>query len=239
MDRRRKPDREVVSLVLEVDHLVVEQSIGILIAAALSSLIGLEREVHGQPAGLRTHMILGVGAALAAVLSISYSQFLSSPALPSDPGRIVAQVVSGVGFLGAGAILRFGVTIKGLTTASSLWTTAIIGIACGSGFYQLGIVTAVLVFVILTIIDKIEHVFLTTYKTRSLKVCLDDRPGIVNDVRSLLEEMKVKIVSLNASMPDKTTIKLGLIVRTPNDLGMDALIGRINKLDAAKSMEVD
>lgn len=219
--------------------MLVEQTIGILIAAGLSSLIGLEREIHGQPAGLRTHMILGVGAALAAVLSIAYSQILSSPALPSDPGRIVAQVVSGVGFLGAGAILRFGVTIKGLTTASSLWTTAIIGIACGSGFYELGIVTAFLVFIILTIIDKLENFFLTTYKTRTLTVCLEDRPGIVNDVRSILEEMKVKIVSLNASMPDKTTIKLGLIIRTPSELGMDSLIGRINRMDAAQSMEVD
>jgi len=225
--------------VIDLDPLLVENATGILIAAGLSSLIGLEREIHGQPAGLRTHMILGVGAALAAVLSISYSHFLSSPSLPSDPARIVAQVVSGVGFLGAGAILRFGVTIKGLTTASSLWTTAIIGIACGSGFYQLGIITAVLVFVILTIIDKLEHLFLTTYKTRTLKVCLEDRPGIVNDVRSLLEEMKVKIVSLSASMPDKTTIKLGMIIRTPSNLRMDSLIGSINKMDAAKSMEVD
>jgi len=217
----------------------IESIIGILIAAALSSLIGLEREIHGQPAGLRTHMILGVGAALAAILSILYSQFLSSPALPSDPGRIVAQVVSGVGFLGAGAILRFGVTIKGLTTASSLWTTAIIGIACGSGFYELAIVSTVLVFIILTIIDKIERHFLPSYKTRTLKVCLEDRPGIVNDVRSVLEGMKIKIVSLSASMPDKTTIRLGLIIRAPVDLRMDSLIGRINKLDAAQSMEVD
>lgn len=222
-----------------IDPFVIEQSTGILIAAGLSSLIGLEREIHGQPAGLRTHMILGVGAALAAVLSISYSHLLSSPDFPSDPGRIVAQVVSGVGFLGAGAILRFGVTIKGLTTASSLWTTAIIGIASGSGFYQLAVITAILVFVILNIIDKVEHYFLTTYKTRTLKVCLEDRPGIVNDIRSLLEKMKVKIVSLNASMPDKKTINLGLIVRTPSDLRMDTLIGRINKIDAAKSMEVD
>ena len=106
---------------------------GILCAGLFGSLVGLERELHGQPAGLRTHMILAVGAALAAILSISYSQFLSNPEMMSDPGRIVAQVVSGVGFLGAGAILRFGVTIKGLTTASSLWTTAIIGIAAGSG----------------------------------------------------------------------------------------------------------
>ena len=129
--------------------MLFESMLGIAAAAALSSLIGLEREIHGQPAGLRTHMILGVGAALAAVLSISNSQFLSCPNLPSDPARIVAQVVSGVGFLGAGAILRFGVTVKGLTTASSLWTTAIIGIACGSGYFALAAFTTVLVFGIL------------------------------------------------------------------------------------------
>ena len=219
--------------------MLIDASTGILIAAGLGSLIGLEREIHGQPAGLRTHMILATGAALAAVLSIAYSEFLSSPTLPSDPGRIVAQVISGVGFLGAGAILRFGVTIRGLTTASSLWTTAIIGIAAGSGFYQLALVTAILVFVILTIIDKVEHIFLTTYKTRTLKVSLEDRPGIVNDVRSLLEKMKIKIVALSASMPDKKTIKLDLIIRTPNSLTMDSLIGSINKLDAAQSMQVE
>ena len=219
--------------------MVIEASISILIAAGLGSLIGLEREIHGQPAGLRTHMILGVGAALAAILSISYSHFLSSTDMPSDPARIVAQVVSGVGFLGAGAILRFGVTIKGLTTASSLWTTAIIGIAAGSGFYELAMITTTVVLIILTLIDKIERFFLTTYKTRTLKICLEDHPGIVNNIRTLLEEMKVKIVSLNASMPNKTTIKLGLIIRTPSDLGMDSLIGSINKLDAAQSMEVD
>jgi len=219
--------------------MVLEPVIGILIAAALSSLIGLEREIHGQPAGLRTHMILGVGAALAAILSISYAHVLSLPGAPSDPGRIVAQVVSGVGFLGAGAIMKFGVNVKGLTTATSLWTTAIIGIACGSEFYELAIATAILVFVILTIINKIESIFLTTYKTRSLKVCLEDRPGIVHDIRTLLEEMKVKIVSLSASMPNKTTLKLGLVIRTPSDLKMDTLISRINKIDAAQSMEVD
>ena len=115
--------------------MIADPFTGILIAAALGSLIGLEREIHGQPAGLRTHMILAVGASLAAILSISYSQFLSNPDLPSDPGRIVAQVVSGVGFLGAGAIMKMGVTVKGLTTASSLWTTAIVGIAAGSQYY--------------------------------------------------------------------------------------------------------
>ena len=218
---------------------MIESAQCIIAAAGLSSLVGLEREIHGQPAGLRTHMILGVGAALAAILSISYSQFLSNPGFPSDPGRIVAQVVSGVGFLGAGAILRFGVTVKGLTTASSLWTTAIIGIACGSGYYNLASFTTAVVLVILTIIDKVENFFLTTYKTHTLKVVLDDRPGIIGNVKNLLADHKVKMVSLNASMPDRDTLKLTMIIRKPSDLGMDKIINLINTIDAARSMEID
>ena len=216
-----------------------ENAVMILCAAGLSSLVGFEREVHGQPAGLRTHMILGVGAALAAILSISYSQFISSPNLPSDPARIVAQVVSGVGFLGAGAILRFGVTVKGLTTASSLWTTAIIGIACGSGYYELASFTTIVVLVILTIINKVEDFFLTTYKTHTLKVVVDDRPGIVNDIKSVLLSEKVKMVSLNASMSDKKTLKLSMIIRKPSSLGMDKIINIVNTLDETQSMEID
>ena len=208
-------------------------------AACLSSIVGLEREVHGQPAGLRTHMILGVGAALAAMLSISYSQFLSSPDLPSDPGRIVAQVVSGVGFLGAGAIMKMGVTVKGLTTASSLWTTAIIGIACGSGYYSLAGFTTCVVFIILTIINRAEDYFLTTYKTHTLKIALSDRPGIVNDVKTLLEDKNIKVSSLNASMPNKTTLKLSMVIRKPSDVGMDKVINLVNSLDEAQSMEIE
>lgn len=214
-------------------------ALGLLCASLLGSLVGLEREIHGQPAGLRTHMILSVGAALAAILSISYSQFISSPNLPSDPGRIVAQVVSGVGFLGAGAILRFGVTVKGLTTASSLWTTAIIGIACGSGYFALAAFSTAVVLVILTMISKLEKKFLPSFQTQTLKVTLEDRPGIVNDIKSLLGGRGVKMISLNASMPDKATLKLSMIIRKPNNLGMDSIINLINSLDEAKAMEID
>ena len=214
-------------------------ALGLLCASLLGSLVGLEREIHGQPAGLRTHMILSVGAALAAILSISYSQFISSPNLPSDPARIVAQVVSGVGFLGAGAILRFGVTVKGLTTASSLWTTAIIGIACGSGYFALATFSAVVVLLILTMISKLEKRFLPSFQTQTLKVTLEDRPGIVSDIKHLLGDKGVKMVSLNASMPDKETLKLNMVIRKPNNLGMDSIINLINGLDEAKAMEID
>lgn len=218
---------------------MLEHTVALLTAAGLGSLVGLEREVHGQPAGLRTHMILAVGAALAAILSISYSQFLSNPNLPSDPGRIVAQVVSGVGFLGAGAILRLGVTVKGLTTASSLWTTAIVGIACGSGYTPLAAMTAVLVLVILTIISKVEKAFLTTYKTHTLKIVLDDRPGIVSDIKDMLTLKKVKLVSLSASMPDMKTLKLSMVIRKPSEVGMDSLINALAKFSETQSMDLE
>jgi putative Mg2+ transporter-C (MgtC) family protein len=218
--------------------LLFEPYMGIIYAAALGSLIGLERELHGQPAGLRTHMILSVGAALAAILSISYSQFLSNPDMPSDPGRIVAQVVSGVGFLGAGAIMKMGVTVKGLTTASSLWTTAIVGIACGSEYYGIAVFTALTVLVILTVINYLESFFLTTYKAHTLKITLNDRPGIVNEIREMLTAYKVKVVSLNASMPNKKTLKLEMIIRKPADLGMDKVINIINTMEETSSMAI-
>ena len=219
--------------------MIADPFTGILIAAALGSLIGLEREIHGQPAGLRTHMILAVGASLAAILSISYSQFLSNPQLPSDPGRIVAQVVSGVGFLGAGAIMKMGVTVKGLTTASSLWTTAIVGIACGSKYYEVACFTAVLVLIILTVINYLEGMLLTTYKTHTLKTTLSDRPGIINDLRENLGEYKIKVVSLNASMPDRETLKLEMVIRKPNDIGMDKVINIVSSMDEAQTMSLE
>ncbi len=219
--------------------MIADPFTGILIAAGLGSLIGLEREIHGQPAGLRTHMILAVGAAMAAIISISYSQFLSNPNLPSDPGRIVAQVVSGVGFLGAGAIMKAGMTVKGLTTASSLWTTAIIGIACGSKYYKLACFTAVVVLLILSLINYLESMLMTTYKTHTIKVTLADRPGIVSEIKETLAIFKVKIVSLNARMPNKKTLKLEMTVRKPNDLGMDKVINIVNSIDEAQDLEIE
>ena len=221
---------------LRLGTVMIDNFLGILCAGALGSLIGLEREVHGQPAGLRTHMILAVGASLAAILSISYSQFLSNPNMPSDPGRIVAQVVSGVGFLGAGAIMKMGVTVKGLTTASSLWTTAIVGIACGSQYFEIAGFTTIVVLTILTVINQLENKFLRTYKAHTLKVTLEDRPGIVYDIRQMLLAYKVQIVSLSASMPNKQTLKLEMIIRKPRDMSMDSIINILNSMDESQGI---
>jgi putative Mg2+ transporter-C (MgtC) family protein len=100
----------------------------LLVAAVLGALVGLEREIHDHPAGMRTHLLVSLGSAAFTVLGIA-----AFPSPNSDPARVAAQVVTGVGFLGAGAILKEGATIRGLTTAASLWAVAAVGMAAGAG----------------------------------------------------------------------------------------------------------
>lgn len=134
----------------------LEIALRILLAIGLCSLIGLERERLGQVAGMRTHLLVGAGAALFTLISAyAFSGWIvdnpngASPT-PVDPSRVAAQIVAGIGFLGAGAIITQGVTVRGLTTAATLWISAAIGMAAGIGFYFAAI--AVTLMVILALI---------------------------------------------------------------------------------------
>src|SRR5207248_6485507 len=122
-----------------------------LLAVALTGAIGVEREISAQPAGLRTHITLGLGAALFGLLSVhgfdAYVAGRNTNNYQIDVSRVASQVVVGVGFLGAGAILKEGASIRGLTTAASLWATAAIGLACGLGSFVAGTATAVFLLV--------------------------------------------------------------------------------------------
>jgi putative Mg2+ transporter-C (MgtC) family protein len=132
----------------------LDLSIRLLVGALLGLAIGFEREIHGHPAGLRTHMLVALGSALFTVLSIR--GFLGEAgAAPVDPTRIAAQIVSGIGFLGAGAILKDGIVIRGLTTAASLWATSAVGMAAGAGEYAIAAVAAGVIFVSLWPINAI------------------------------------------------------------------------------------
>ncbi|HDD64222.1 MAG TPA: MgtC/SapB family protein [Thermoprotei archaeon] len=116
----------------------------VLIAAILGGIIGLEREVRHKPAGFRTHILVCMGSAL--FTSLSYIAFPGS-----DPSRIASYVVAGIGFIGAGVILRRGAMVVGLTTAATLWIVTAIGMAVGVGFYITAVVTSVLTFIILNL----------------------------------------------------------------------------------------
>jgi putative Mg2+ transporter-C (MgtC) family protein len=127
-----------------------EALVRLALAAVLGGAVGLEREYHHKPAGLRTNMLIALGSALFSILSIELGAGTGSP------DRIAAQVVTGIGFLGAGAILRSGDHIHGLTTAATIWVNAAIGMAAGLGSYTVATVAAAITFVVLALLPWME-----------------------------------------------------------------------------------
>jgi len=131
----------------------IELTVRLVVALLLGAAIGWERELQRMPAGFRTHALVSLGSAVFTVIS-AYA--FTGPL--ADPTRIAAQIVSGVGFLGGGAILHYGGTVRGLTTAASLWAVAAVGMAAGAGLFFVATVSAVLVIVALEVFQRLERV---------------------------------------------------------------------------------
>jgi len=161
------------------------------------AIIGFERETHRQPAGLKTHMLICVGSTLLMLLSIyipqTYSNFQNG-----DPGRIAAQVVTGVGFIGAGAILRMGINVRGLTTAASIWAIAAIGLVIGAGMYLPAILTIIFMLIILIIVEQLEkHIFTPiSIKLLCIRTTL---PETDQKVQTVLKNNFFRIIEINTT----------------------------------------
>lgn len=131
----------------------------LLLAALLGGVIGVERDLHGRAAGLRTHILVSMGAAVFTLISIYLSGTGSGTERVGDPARIAAQIVTGIGFLGAGVIIREGMTIRGLTTAACLWSAAGIGMAAGAGYPLVACVATVIALFSLIILKYFERIY--------------------------------------------------------------------------------
>ena len=150
------------------------------LAAGLGAAIGLEREIREREAGLRTHLLVSLGSALFTIVSAyGFHAFLSSgqSVVRADPSRIAAQIVTGIGFLGAGAIIRQGLSVRGLTTAATLWVVAAIGLATGAGYYSAAIVTTVLVIVSLWPLRILAHRIFLRFRPDRERLLVDLEPG--------------------------------------------------------------
>ncbi|TCG03069.1 methyltransferase [Paraburkholderia steynii] len=146
----------------------------LVLAAALGSVIGFERERLSWAAGLRTHMLVCVGSTLIMIVSaFGFADVLGNQHVVLDPSRHAAQVVAGIGFLGAGSILLRGVIIRGLTTAASLWSVAAIGLAVGGGLYTASIAATIIILIILAGIKPIEKRFITVKQRRQLSLLVE------------------------------------------------------------------
>jgi putative Mg2+ transporter-C (MgtC) family protein len=150
------------------------------VAAVLGGAIGAERELRDREAGFRTHLLVSVGAALFTLVS-AYAwtdwAFSTRSGLVFDPTRIAAQIVTGIGFLGAGAIIRQGLAVRGLTTAATLWVVAAIGMAAGTGYYWAALATTALVLVTLWPLRLLAHRFFARLRTAEGRLLVDLRPA--------------------------------------------------------------
>ncbi|ADO76191.1 MgtC/SapB family protein [Halanaerobium praevalens] len=162
--------------------------INLILALFLSGLIGFEREQHERPAGLRTHVLVGTGATIIMMISLAMHEIN----VENDAGRIAAQVVSGVGFLGAGTIIKEGFSVKGLTTAASLWATAAIGLAIGANYYFLAVLTTLFVIVSLYLLNSIEF-NKNSKKYRRLKFRLKNENEILSKISNILNTDQLRI----------------------------------------------
>jgi len=146
--------------------MLMDMLIRIALAGILGGLIGMERQMRAKEAGLRTHILVGIGSAMFMLVSkYGFADMLNSEHVALDPSRVAAQVVSGMGFLGAGTIMVQKQVVRGLTTAAGLWVTAAIGLLIGSGMYEIGIYGTVLALVVLELFRRLSHFFIGKHHT--------------------------------------------------------------------------
>jgi putative Mg2+ transporter-C (MgtC) family protein len=219
-----------------------EQALRLVLALVLGGLIGLERELTGHPAGLRTHIGVALGAALFGVVSAyGFREFDASRSVTNyqvDPTRVASNIVVGIGFLGGGAILKQGSTVRGLTTAASLWVTAAIGLGCALGSYTPTLAAAGLMLLTLVLLRGPARSLANRFRAREtvqIRLGPGTDPGPV--LRALAEIDDVTVRSLTVrDLADECLIRADVMGEAGGDL--EAKLSPLAELEGVTSMEV-
>ncbi|WP_413371889.1 MgtC/SapB family protein [Paenibacillus taichungensis] len=200
--------------VWHIDHLEISIRVGV--SLLVGGIIGLERE-HGQHhAGFRTHILVCLGSTLITLISIyGFSQFAGELNVRMDPARLTAQIISGIGFLGAGTILRNGNRISGLTTAASLWVVAAMGIGVGAGFYYGTLLTFVSVLISLFVLQRVENRIIPRNKTTTYSVTVgrDGDPGMF---LNFFRDEGIRVKSFKMESLEEGTVRLDFVLLNKN-----------------------
>lgn len=209
--------------------LIYEIIFKLALAGILGGLIGLERESLSRPAGLRTYTLVCVGSALAMIVSIDiYLQYYQT--VNADPGRIAAQVISGIGFLGAGTIMREGASVQGLTTAAGLWVVACIGLAVGAGLYVPAIATTILILFVLIYFIKFEARFTGRREYKGIVMVVEDKPGQVGIIGSILGDLCVLIKNIQLTQVEDNYLEIEVLLQIPAGLSVEQVIEELSKI---------
>jgi len=208
-----------------------EALLRLALAAVLGGAIGVERELREREAGLRTHLLVSLGSALFTIVSAyGFHEFVKS-GQTVDPTRIAAQIVTGIGFLGAGAIIRQGLSVRGLTTAATLWVVAAVGLASGAGYYSAAVITTGLVLIALYPLRIVAYRVLQRFRPEDGRLLVElpsgQSPGTVIDE---LERAGARLEAIEVSQQgDRRRLELDLAL--PQGTGGPALVTRIAELE--------
>ena len=201
--------------------------IRLLLIIALSFLIGLEREFRHQPAWLRTHILIWLGSALIMILSIEVAAM--SPSAIADPGRIAAQVVTGIWFIWAGAIMKIGFNTKWLTTAANIWVTSAIWLTVGAGLYAIAIAATLLILFNLIIIDKIKLNLMTKARYCMIRITLEKKKWSDKKILDTIQKLNLNITGRDIK-ETKSHINIKLVIKMEKNTHIDdihTLVGKI------------
>ena len=215
--------------ILSHDVTMAGAIVKLLLALGLGAAIGIERRYKGQIAGMRTFALICMGACLAMLISIYIPQeYLGLK--NGDPGRIAAQVVSGVGFLGAGAIIQMKGSVRGLTTAAGIWMTACLGLAVGAGMYVVAIVATLLIIIVLVNIERIERHANFQWESRVISI---KAHGIIEDLepcRQIIRDYGVRVSDTLVRYDyDNLTTTANFMVRAKGTLNAPPLFGKLRE----------
>jgi len=217
-------------------NLTLEILIKLAVSVVLGSLIGLEREWSKHPAGLRTHVLVSLGSTTFMMIGFYGSEIVSDSANVIDPTRMAAGIVTGIGFLGAGAIMKEGVNVRGLTTAASIWVVAAVGLCIAVELYAAGFLTTFLALVVLVVFSQVELKIGTKEFHAHLLIAGESFKGVPNKVAKVLDKNRVEIESMELKREGGiVTVKYHL--NLPTDLTSQGLIDKLSKEKSVDKIE--
>lgn len=189
----------------------------IVLSFLFGAMIGFEREKRNRPAGLRTHILVAVGSALITLISIKFFKIYGE-----SPSRIAANIVVGIGFLGAGTIMKEGLTIRGLTTAASIWVASAIGIACGLGYYFPAVLVTLITVFTLVFIRNIEGMqFVKGKKKHTISIEIEgEAPGMIGKIGTILGNLNVNIENIKIDRSEGF-LNIFLFVEIPDNVSLE------------------
>ncbi len=220
-----------------IDHVNIECAIRLLVACLCGGAIGVERTRRNKGAGIRTHMIVAVGAALFVIISkYGFQDILMAAGTRVDVSRVASGITAGVGFLGAGIIFMRGNSVHGLTTAAGIWATAAMGSAIGSGMYIVGIAGTAIIVVMQIILHNGVARGLENRRLTKLVIVMQDNPEEFQKFQSILEAKNIEITGGHINKHKDASLMYTLDVRVPLDLQPGELLELVKKSGTVKSI---